>query len=486
MNQTYEETVEQFEFLIFQQDPFLALNIRVGAGEIPASLVHEKADVLLTIAFGLYQRIPVGEGYTRYEAARERIEQNRESALRHLSGTFKIEDQAANAKRIIGMFTKRGLYFWNPWLDGVIFAIIAAITTFGAQALVAQPGIIMATTATLLNLLVLGVAFYALVFERRALTLFAAFAGTFPLAVVHYLDAVGMLIAVRTEMTPTGNALVAPFAGLVGGLLALGIIRTVSQNGELDIPGLVRYLEGSASPASVKWNPAKARNPKRNRAYVMGGVAAGATLALGVWATIYSQDKTQLTEIQIAKGQIFEDLQASQSESAGLRSRVSSLERYETEASSLRSEVSTLQNEITELTEQVDGLTKERDAERQKNASLTTEMAALKEKLAFVEKITTGSMSFSDGTSYGYGMTVGKDGSVNMSRKESYGIPSYANSTWVWAGAKSIRFAHPFKASVTMKLTDDGGEQFTLQELSEEGSVQLFVNYNSGSPIFNR
>ncbi len=325
MSDTFDsqETMDAIQLLLNHADPYLALSIHPLKETVTEELIHEKAKVLETFIFMCFAEdqaqmerqfatrnvhfkgdpalfnaflVRTGEVYRQQVQMLDRVSEKREAALRKLNQRLSIEDNAAILKdwtRILGV---KSTYQWSIWLVAVFFGLFGALTAAMADSVVKGSPYLQAVVATTFNVLILGIFLTTLVIERRSLSLLASLQATLPIAVVHFCDAWGWLAPVRSNLTTQGNWLLVPFAGFIGGLLAVDLVRTVTRNS----PNL------SAGMALGLFNPAiKAveppRNSKRNLAYAIGGATAAATLGFAIWSTVKGSQDAAIASLSAAR-----------------------------------------------------------------------------------------------------------------------------------------------------------------------------------------
>jgi hypothetical protein len=472
---THEDSIELIEQLIHNPNPLAAFGIQ-SPENVTEALIVERAEAIRSKAFEAYGSLGV-EGCAQYDYVCQRIEQNRRDAIRMVTGGLPIEEAAANLKHSVTRVGVRSLHYWNPWLNALGFALVAAFAAWASHSLVVGQGVVYAAVATCVNLLIVAIGIYGLVNDRRAMTLFASFAAILPIALVHFSDVLRWLESFRSHLTPTGNALVVPFAGMVGGIFALLVVRTAVTQQQRRVHQVMGDIVASLPQKdnlrrALAWN---AQDIKRMLAYAAGGLAAGLSVGFALFTTFQLNHSNIIASLEAEKGKLGSALDAEAAKVSELRQEVSRLESDSSRADRMESELSAARADLDKAKDELENKNAELSRIAQQRDSLKTDLHAEESRRAFLRAATGTSMKFRDESSpYTYTLSLNESG---LARVERAGGSGYGDSTferWSWLEPSSIRIDHPYKSGARLILTKVGSD-FKLVERSSEGEFERIL-----------
>jgi hypothetical protein len=472
-SRTHEDWIDALEELINNPNPLAAFGI-LSPENVTSGHIDERAEALRLKAFEIYGSLGA-EGCNRYELTCERIEANRRQAIRIVTGELPIEEAAANLKRNVTLIGARSIHFWNPWLNALGFGIVASLAAWAAQSLVVGQGLVYAGVATGVNLLLVAMGIYGLVHDRRAMTLFASFAAILPIALVHFSDVLRWLDFFRAYLTPTGNALVVPFAGMVGGIFALLVVRTGIDQRKQTVQEVVTQMFAALPDQRrlknvLAWN---AQEIKRMLAYTAGGLAAGLSVGFALFATLQTDQSNVIAKLSGEKEKLSAALNEEQTKASGLSQEVSRLESEARRADSLASELSTVRGDLQKAKDELQSKAALLTQVAEQRDSLRSDLHAEEGRQSFLKAAVGSSLTFRDDTSpYVYSLSVLESGHARVERTGPSGRSDSYYEKWSWLDPSSIRLDHPYKSGCRLVLVRTASG-FKVTERSDTGEREL-------------
>ena len=281
-----EEDIEEFLHLIFDDDPFVALGIHAHGGMPTDAMVDDHARQFREQAFDL------AENEEHYEKMARVIENSRLAALRICRDQTHIEEVLSEKRIKWYQVLTKSIYKWSPWLVALIGALIALLSDGLAQMITQSGTPAAAVMATTIHALFIVILCGLLLVERRFLSVFTPMVAALPVAGAHFGMRLGWFDAYKSSATGFGTFLVLPFAGYVGVILALWLVRVTSRESKISDHATYARVHGISVAQAFQVPPGVVLNERaKSRAFMMAGCAAAVTLGLLYWGQLSLGEK---------------------------------------------------------------------------------------------------------------------------------------------------------------------------------------------------